>query len=167
MKSDNNRKYLLIFSGILLGFQYLGLVVDGNIPFTQIKISSQANIPIILTILIFFFGGQFTFYWLKQEKEERSFFEFITAIPVALVAIVPVIYSYLKKFGIDWKVIASTILILLLGSLLAIAVDFIISIIFSLRTPEEMKKMGLGKIPSASKAFIRSLYFFIPLNGGA
>ncbi|MDL1976018.1 MAG: hypothetical protein LWX55_14840 [Deltaproteobacteria bacterium] len=93
MKSDNNRKYLLIFSGILLGFQYLGLVVDGNIPFTQIKISSQANIPIILTILIFFFGGQFTFYWLKQEKEERSFFEFITAIPVALVAIIPVIYS--------------------------------------------------------------------------
>jgi len=68
----------------------------------------------------------------------------------------------LKKFGIDWKVIVSTILILFLGSLLAVAADFIIAIIFSLRTPEEMKKMGLGKIPSASKAFIRCLLFLIP-----
>jgi len=164
MKTDNNRKYLLIFSGILLGFQYLGLVIDSNIPFTQIKISSQANIPIILTILIFFFGGQFVFYWLNQKKEERSFFEFITAIPIAVIAIAPVIYSYLNKFGIDWKVIVSTILIMLFGGLLAIAVDFIISIIFSLRSPEEMERMGLGKIPSASKAFIRSLFFLIPLS---
>lgn len=164
MKTENNRKYLIIFSGILLGFQYLGLVIDGNIPFTQIKIASQANIPIVLTILIIFFGGQFIFYWLKQKKEDRNFFEFITSIPIALIAIVPVCYGYLKNFGIDWKVIASTILILLLGGLLAIAVDFIISIIFSLRSQEKMEKMGLGKIPSASKALIRCLFFLIPLN---
>ena len=164
MKTDYNRKYLLIFSGILLGFLYFGLVIDSNIPFTQIKISSQANIPIVLTILIIFFGGQFIFYWLNQKKEERSLFEFITAITVAFIAIGPVIYSYLIKFGIDWKVIISTILIMLFGSLLAIAVCFIIAIIFSLRAPEEMDRMGLGKIPSASKAFIWSLFFLIPLS---
>lgn len=164
MKTDNNRKYLLIFSGLLLGFQYLGVVIDTNIPYTQIKISSQANISIILTILIVFFGGQFTFYWLNLKKAEKSVFEFITAIPIAVIAIAPVIYNYLSKYGIDWKVIISTILIMLFGSLLAIAVDFIISIIFSLRSPEEMEKMGLGKIPSASKAFIRSLFLLIPLS---
>lgn len=164
MKTDNNRKYLLIFSGMLLCFQYFGLVIDSNIPYTQIKISSQADIPIVLTLLIIFFVGQFTFYWLKLKKEERSFFEFITAIPIALVAIIPVIYGYLQKFGIDWKIIASAMLIIVFGGLLAITVDFIISIIFSLRSPEEMEKMGLGKIPSASKAFIRALYFLTPLN---
>lgn len=164
MKTDNNRKYLLIFSGLLLGFQYLGVIIDTNIPYTQVKISSQANIPIILTILIIFFGGQFTFYWFNQKKEERSLFELITAIPVALVAIVPVGYSYLTKYGIDWKVIISAALITLFGGLLAITVDFIIAIIFSLRSPEEMGKMGLGKIPSASKAFIRSLFLLIPLS---
>ncbi len=164
MKTDNNRKYLLIFSGLLLGFQYLGFAMDDNIPYTQIKISSQANVPIILTILVIFFGVQFTFYWLNLKKEERSFFEFITAIPIALIAISPVIYSYLIKYGIDWKVIFSTVLIMLFGSLLAVAVDFIISSIFSLRSPEEMKKMGLGRIPSASKAFIRCLYLLIPLS---
>jgi hypothetical protein len=37
MKTGNNRKYLLIFSGVLLAYQYLGLVIDGNIPYTQIK----------------------------------------------------------------------------------------------------------------------------------
>ncbi|MGB9440949.1 MAG: ankyrin repeat domain-containing protein, partial [Desulfobacterales bacterium] len=163
MKTGNNRKYLLIFSGVLLAYQYLGLVIDGNIPYTQIKISSQANISIALTILIFFFGSQYSFYWFKQKKEERSLFEFASSIPIGLIAIVPICYSYLKKFGIDWKVIVSTILILFLGSLLAVAADFIIAIIFSLRTPEEMKKMGLGKIPSASKAFIRCLLFLIPL----
>jgi len=49
MKPDESRKYILIFSGLLLGFQYLGLVIDGNIPYTQIKISSQANISIAFT----------------------------------------------------------------------------------------------------------------------
>jgi len=89
MKSDNNRKYLLIFSAILLGYQYFDVVIDDTIPYTQIKISSQANILIILTLLIIFFGSQFTFYWLKQKKEDRSHFEFATSIPVGLIAIVP------------------------------------------------------------------------------
>ena len=108
MKTGNNRKYLLIFSGVLLAYQYLGLVIDGNIPYTQIKISSQANISIALTILIFFFGSQYSFYWFKQKKEERSLFEFASSIPIGLIAIVPICYNYLKKFGIDWKVIVST-----------------------------------------------------------
>ena len=118
MKSDNNRKYLLIFSAILIGYQYFGLIIDGTIPYTQIKISPQANIPIVLTLLIIFFGSQFVFYLFKKKKEERSFFELITSIPIALIATVPVFYDYLKKFGIDWKVICSTILIIINGCLL-------------------------------------------------
>ena len=165
MKANNSRKYLLVFSGILLGFQYVGIDIDSNIPFTQIKVSSQANIPLVLTILIFFFGAQFIFYWLRQKKEERIFFEFTTAITIAIIAVSPVIYGYLKKFGIDWKVIVSSILIFLVGSLLAIAVNFIILIIFSLRSPKEMKRMGLGKVPSASKALLRAtLFILIPLS---
>lgn len=164
MKTDNNRKYLLIFSVILLGFQHFGVVIDSKIPFAKVKISAQENIPIILTILIFFFSIQFVFYWLRQKKEERILFEFITAIPIAIFAIFPVVYSYLNKFGMDWKVIFSAIIIMLLGSLLAIAVDFMIVIPFSRRSSEEMKKMGLGKTPSVVKAFIRSLFLLIPLS---
>ena len=164
MKSDNNRKYLLIFSAILLGYQYFDVVIDDTIPYTQIKISSQANILIILTLLIIFFGSQFTFYWLKQKKEDRSHFEFATSIPVGLIAIVPVCYGYLKNFGLDWKVICITICLLLLGSILAIAVSFTIDVLVSLRSPEEMEKLGLGKVPSASKAFLRWLMILFPLN---
>jgi hypothetical protein len=164
MKSDNNRKYLLIFSAILLGYQYLGLVIDVTIPYTQIKISSQASVPISLTLIIIFFGSHYIYYWFNEKKEDKSVFELITSIPIALIAVVPIFYSYLKIFGIDWKVISSSILILLIGGLLAIAVDFIISILFSLRTAEEMKKLGLGKVPSASKAFIQCLLLLIPIN---
>ena len=165
MKANDSRKYLLLFSGILLGFQYVGIVIDSNIPFTQIKVSSQANIPLVLTILIFFFGAQFIFYWLNQKKEERIFFEFATAITIASIAVAPVIYSYLKKIGINWKVIVSSILIFLVGCLLAVAVYFIITIIFSLRSPEEMSRMGLEKIPSALKALLRAtLFILIPLS---
>jgi hypothetical protein len=164
MNNDNNKKYLLIFSGILLGYQYLGLVIDGNIPYTQIKFSQQANIPIVLVILIIFFGTQFVFYWFQKKEEDRSLFELLSSIPIALIAVIPVCYGYLKKFGVDWKIICLTVFVLLLGVFLAIAVDFIIAVIFSLRTPEEMKKMGLGKIPSASKVFIRCLFFLIPLS---
>jgi hypothetical protein len=101
---------------------------------------------------------------LKGKKEDRSVFELITSIPLALIAVVPIFYGYLKKIGVDWIVISSSILILLIGILLAIAVNFIISILFSLRTAEEMKKLGLGKVPSASKAFIQSLFLLIPIN---
>jgi hypothetical protein len=163
MNTENNKKYLLIFSGILLAYQYLGLVIDGNIPFTEIKIASQKNIPIILTILIIFFGTQFIFYWYKQKKKERSFFEFLTSIPVALIAILPVVYGYFLKFGIDWKTIVTSVFIMILGALLAISVNFIISIFFSLRSSKDMNEMGLGRIPSASKAFIRSLILLIPV----
>lgn len=115
--------------------------------------------------MISFFAIQFTFYYFKQKREDRVFFEIVTAIPIALIATLPVIYEYLKKFGIDWKVIFSTLIILVLGSLLAIAIDFTITILFSLRTEDEMKRMGLGKIPSASKAFIRCLILLFPING--
>lgn len=165
MKTENNRKYLLIFSGILLGFQYLGLIIDDTIPFTQVKISSQEKIPIVLTILILFFSVQYIFYWFKLKKEERGLFEFTTAIPIAIISIAPVIYKYLEKYGIDWKVISASILIMLFGFVLGIAVDFTISIIFTLRSTEEMSRMGLGKIPSASKALMRSLLLLIPISG--
>lgn len=166
MKADSNRNYLLVFSATLIGFQYSGLDLGGGIPFTQIRISSQENIPFILTVLILFFGGQFVFYWLKQKRDNRSLFEFITATVIAFVAIVPVFYDFLKNHEIDWKVITSVIIILFFGFFLAIAVDFVIFILFSLRSQEEMKKMGLGKVPSASKALIRSLFILIPLNAG-
>ena len=164
MKTDNNRKYLLIFSGILLGYQYLGLDIDGNIPFTQIRIPSQENIPFVFTILILFFGGQFVFYWLRQKREDRDLFEFITATTIALIAIAPVCYDYFKNYGVDWKVITTVMIMLFFGFFLAIAVDFVIIILFSLRSREEMQKMGLGKIPSSSKAFIRWLFLLIPFN---
>lgn len=165
MKADNNRKYLLIFSAILIGFQYFGLDLDGGIPFTQVRISSYASIPFIFTVLILFFGGQFVYYWLKQ-RNDRSLFEFITAIAIAIFATSPVLYDYLKNHPLDWKVITTVITVLFFGFFLAITVNFIIFILFSLRSQEEIKKMGLGKVPSASKALIRSLFLLIPFNAG-
>ena len=164
MKPDTSRNYLLIFSAILIGYQYFGLVTDGTIPYTQIKIPSQTNVLVILTVLIIFFGSQYIYGWLEEKKEDRSVFWLITSLPLAIIAVAPVFYGFLKKIGIDWKVISLSILILLIGAVLAIAVDFIISILFSLRTAEEMKKLGLGKVPSASKAFIKSLFLLIPIN---
>jgi ankyrin repeat protein len=164
MKPDTSRNYLLIFSAILIGYQYFGLVTDGAIPYTQIKIPSQTNVLVILTVLIIFFGSQYIYGWLEEKKEDRSVFWLITSLPLAIIAVAPVFYGFLKKIGIDWKVISSSIFILLIGCFLAIAIELIISILFSLRTTEEMKKLGLGKVPSASKAFIQSLFLLIPIN---
>jgi len=165
MKPDTSRNYLLIFSAILICYQYFGLVTDGTIPYTQIKIPSQTNVLVILTLLILFFASQYIYGWWKEKKENKSIFWLITSLPLALIAVAPVFYGFLKKIGIDWKVIPVSILILIIGATLAISVDFIITILFSLRTPEEMKKLGLGRVPSASKAFIKCLLFLlIPIN---
>jgi len=164
MKTDNNRKYLLIFSGVLFCYQYLGLVIDKNIPFTQLKITSQQNILIILTVLIVFFGIQYIYSWLNQKKEDRNYFEFASSIPISLIVIAPVCYDNFKKIEVDWLVITSATIILVFGMVLATVIDFLITIPFSMRTSEEMKKMGLGKFPPVSKALIRSLFFTIPLS---
>lgn len=156
MKTEYNRKYLLIFSGLLLGYQYLGFVIEGNIPYTGIQISSQANVPIVLTLLVAFFGTQLVFYWFKQKKEERSAFEIWSSISIALIAIAPVCYGYLQEYGIDWRVITSSILIFVLGGLLAVAIYFLIFTALSIRSQKEMRAMGLGRIPPVSKALLRA-----------
>jgi hypothetical protein len=165
MKPDTNRTYLLIFSAILLTYQYLGLINDGNIPFTQIRISSPENVPVVLTLLIFFFGVQFTYYWLKLRSDQRSLFDFITAIPLAIVAVTPVFYSYLLKLGIDWKVLAAILTLLLAGLLLASTITVLIYALFSIRPKEAMKKNGLGKVPAASKVvFFFIIFLLTPIN---
>lgn len=164
MKSDSSRKYSLIFSGLLIGFKCFGLVIEGKIPYTEIAISSKENIPIILSLLTVFFFSHFVYYWLKEKKEDRSVFELIITVVLFIIAIFPVCYAYLRHYGIDWKVIFSSIGIAVLGFILAITIDFIFAIFFSIRSDEEMRKLGLGRIPSASKAFALSLVFLIPGN---
>lgn len=163
MSADDTRKYLLIFSGMSICYQCFGLVNDGTIPYTQVKVPSPANVFTILTFLITFLCVQYLYYWFIQKKEERLLFDLFTAVSIALVAITPVIYTYLKQFGIDWKVILTTTIILICGGFLAIAVDFTISILFSLRNKFEMETLGLDRIPSASKAFIRCLCLLFPI----
>jgi len=105
-------------------------------------------------LLVVFFGVQFAYYWFNQKKGDRSYFELWSSIPIALIAITPVFYGYLNEYGIDWRVIISSALIFALGGLLAIAIYFLISTAFSIRTNREMRAMGLGRLPSASKALL-------------
>ncbi len=166
MKSDANRKYSLIFSGLLIGFKYLGLMIEGKIPYTEITISPETNVSTILILLSIFFFSHFIYYWFAETKKERNFFEFTITVVIFLIAIVPELYKYLYNYGIDWKVILSSLGIVALGFLLAVTFDFIFAIFFSIRSNQEMMKLGLGRIPSASKAFVLSLVFLIPINFG-
>ena len=164
MEPSTDRKYVLIFSALLIGYQYFGILIDGTIPYTQIKFSSQADVKIILILLIIFFGIQFVHKWFKQDKKERSIFDFSSSVLIASVAIAPVCSIFLGKYGIDWKMIFSIIGIFVAGVPLVIAFEFIIVILFSIRKPEEMIKRGLGRIPPVSKTFLSSLFFLIPLT---
>lgn len=164
MKSETSRKYLLVFSAIVIGYLFFGVDLDGAIPYTKIKFNSSEHVPLVLTALIIFFSSHYLYYWFKKKKEERNLFELITSIPIAFVAVSTVFYSYLLKIGIDWKVIIFSILLLFLGLILSIAIDFTITSFFSLRSKEEMEELGLGRVPSASKAFIRSLFYLYPLS---
>lgn len=164
MKLESSRKYSLIFSALLIGYQHLGLAIEGRIPYTEITISSSTNTTLILTILSSYFVINFIYYWIENKKVNRSLFEIFITLGVSLFAIIPVIYSYLESYGIDWKVIVTSIALLSLGVILAVTVNFIVVILSSIRSKDEMQKMGLGKIPSASKAFIGSFFILIPLN---
>src|SRR5690606_10319393 len=80
------------------------------------------------------------------------------------VALGSVLYEYLTSFGINWIVLCLGLGILLCGLLPAICLDLIITAIFSIRSKTEMTKLGVGRVPSASKAFFFSSAILLILS---
>lgn len=148
----NYRKYLLIFSGLLLAYKYFGLVIK-KVPFTDVLVESEQSAILILALLTVYFGTHYSWSWLRGKNRADSKFEFCSAILIALIALSSVLYDYLVTFGIDWKVLFIGLVILLFGLLPAICLYLTITAIFSIRSKAEMTKLGVGRIPSASKAF--------------
>lgn len=151
----NYRKYLLIFSGLLLAYKYLGLAIE-KIPFTDVLVESEQSAVLILTALTVYFGTHYSSSWFGSKNRADSNFEFYSTILIALIALASVLYDYLTTFGIDWIVLCLGLGILLCGLLPAICVDLTITAIFSIRSKAEMTKLGVGRIPSASKALFFS-----------
>ena len=165
MGKSENRKYLLFFSSVLVGQQYLNLTMGETIPYTNIPIPDEKNWSIILTLLVVHFGFQYILEWAKQPKETRVRLDLIPSVPLAIFAICTACINYLTKFGITWPVAFLAIVIFASGGFLAIAVDFFISIVFSIRNSDEMKKMGLGRISYVSVALIRAnVYTLLPIT---
>ena len=53
---------------------------------------------------------------------------------------------------------------MILGILPAIAFDFVIAVLFSIRNKDEAARLGLGRLPSASKAILRaSIFLLLPI----
>lgn len=149
------RKYLLIFSGLLLAYRYLGLAIE-KIPFTDVLVESEQSAILILAALTVYFGTHYSWSWFGRKDRADSGFEFYSTMLIALVALGSVLYEYLTSFGINWIVLCLGLGILLFGLLPAICMDLIITAIFSIRSKTEMTKLGVGRIPSASKAFFFS-----------
>lgn len=132
MDKSENRKFVLIFSSLLVGQQYFNLVLGDTIPYTDIKVSPGNSGPTILAILVAYFTFQYLLEWKGQPKETRRRMDLVPSIPLAI---------------------------------LALAVDSLIAIVFSIRNSDEMKKMGLGRISYVSVALIRTtVYMLLPLS---
>jgi hypothetical protein len=150
MKSLNiNRAWTLIFSAILIGYRDFGLIIEGNIPYTQLKFSPTANIQLILLILVLFFGVQYFYNKISSNKKNKNYVDSFFIAIIVLIAIVPTIYEYLVNFGIDWTVMLAVLILIIAGLPWVIAFHFIIVILFSIRSNKEAQEKGLGRIPVA------------------
>lgn len=159
----NHKSYLLIISGILLAYKYFGVVIE-KIPFTDIHVESEQNAVLILAALVVFFGSHYSWSWLRGKNLDDSAFEFYSTILIALFALGSVVYGYLVAFGVNWIVLSLGLGILVLGLLPAICIELIVTTVFSIRSKTEMTKMGVGRIPSASKAFFFAIAALLPLS---
>lgn len=165
MKYETNRKWLLIIGAIMIGYFLVKIPLDGQIPFLKIRIQDKENISIALFLLIFYFFVYTIYTWFHLPKEERSKFDLITCIVVGLVAMAPAVMQIFDFIGVTWKSISLAFGLLFSGTIFGFTFNFVVAIAFSLRSNHEMEKLGLGRVPSAAKAFLRALgFFFFPVD---
>jgi drug/metabolite transporter (DMT)-like permease len=165
MKYETNRKWLLVIGAIMIGYFLVKIPLDGQIPFLKMKIQDKEKLAIALFLLIFYFFVYTIYTWFRLKKENRSKFDLITCIVVGLVAMVPAVLQIFDFVGVTWKSISLTFGLLFAGAIFGFTFNFVVTIAFSLRSNHEMEKLGLGRVPSAAKAFLRALgFFFFPVD---
>lgn len=164
MNYASHKKYFLIFSALIIGKNFFDIPIPENIPFTEIKLPSS-HASIILFIITLYFGIYTILSWLKTAKQERNYVDISVTLTIGFIALGLEIAKSLSVIGLTWQNSLTAIVILILGIVPAIAFDFIIAILFSIRPKNEATRLGLGRLPSASKAFIRAnLFLLLPIS---
>lgn len=165
MKYETNRKYLLVFGALLIGYSLLGISFDGQIPFVNIKLEDKGRISLVMFVVVLYFFVYTVYTWLRLSKEKRSKFDLAVCVNVGLLAMIPTVIWIFNLIDITWSKALLAFGLLLSGIIFGVTFSFLVAIVFSLRSSHEMKKLGLGRVPTASKAFLRALnYFLIPVD---
>ncbi|MFW2600358.1 ankyrin repeat domain-containing protein [Aliarcobacter butzleri] len=163
MSYESNKKYLLIFSALIIGINIFKIPIPDKIPFSDMTLPSDYSIPILSIITLYFYF--YTVYsWIRLNKEEKSYLDLLLTITIGTIALSFYSIEYLSSIGVNWKNAIAFLLILLLGLVPSFLFTFIITVLFSIRSKERSLEYGLSRIPTASKALIAvSCYIFLPI----
>ena len=145
----------LALSGILIGYRFLDLSLDGGIPYTPISFDNPQNVVWALIVLILFFFAQYLYLW-RYAEADGSKFELFTCLVVVAIGVGPYAYDALAYFGIDFRTILAATLIFISGIPIGIAAMFWLIAAFSIRSKDEMQERGLGRIPPSVTALLIS-----------
>lgn len=163
LQYENNKKYLLIFSLLLIGINLFEISIPDKIPFVDIPLPPTHSILILNLITLYFYF--YTVYsWNRLNKEEKSYTDLFLTLLAGTIALSFYTIEYLSDIGVNWKNAIAFLVILILGIFPSFLFTFIVTILFSIRTKERCLKYGLSRIPTASKAFIATCTFvFLPI----
>ena len=163
MKYENNRKYLLIFSALIIGINIFEIPIPDKIPFSEIALESDYSIPILSIVTLYFYF--YTAYsWTRLKKEEKSYLDLLLTITIGTIALSFYSIEYLSSIGVNWKNTIAFLLILILGLVPSFLFTFIITVLFSIRLKKRSLEYGLSRVPTASKALIAvSGFIFLPI----
>ncbi|MGZ5050898.1 MAG: ankyrin repeat domain-containing protein [Methylobacter sp.] len=145
----------------MIAHSLIDISFDGSIPFTNVKLQDPGKVTIVLFSLVLYFTTYTAHSWFRLPKQERSLFDLAVCTTVGIMAMVPTVLGAFSSIGITWKNVSLALGLLLAGAIFGITLVFAMAIAFSLRSNQEMKKLGLGRVPTAAKAFLRALEFFL------
>ena len=165
MNYETNRKWLLIFSALLIAYVWLDISFDLTVPYINIRLNKEQNIKIILISLIVFFSILTLHSWFLKHRQNRSIFDISVCFFLVLLSITSTVLDFVQSYihfciALLWGIYLSIV-----GHFYGITIHFIITSFFCLRTNNEMEQLGLGRIPTATKAVIRFLkVVIIPID---
>lgn len=165
---QNRRNWLVIYSGILLTWQYAGLQLTGEIFYTPLKVEKVQYIPHIIALIILYNFVRLLIEWwdtpVARKKRLSSKIDFFLSVSIAISALLPFAISFTPEITISSSGLIWIVGLTITGFFIGIILDMCIFGILMIRGKADALKKGLPRIPAASRAFFRATIFIaIPL----
>lgn len=161
----STRNLLVLFSCILFAWQFLGLELTEEIPFTPLKVRNVRFLPHILAVVVLYGLVRLLIEWWQSPAERRqrvaSKLDLFLALAAAAAALLPFTVSLMSEVGFSKGALLWLAALVVGGVWVGIMIDMVVYGTLMIRSSDEAVAKGLPRVPAASQAFYLAAVFTV------